>query len=95
MKSGQLECDRCAPLKLPKQNAKSCIYPEKFILKNIGERAKKPATETAEKKDVFIRLPFDERCHKRTDKMTSEDSDHKRFSRGELAHVLHGLLHLR
>ncbi len=33
-------------------------YPERFILKNIDERTKKPATLTAEKKDVFIRLPF-------------------------------------
>nr|VZI45021.1 unnamed protein product [Spirometra erinaceieuropaei] len=33
-------------------------YPDRFILRNIGERVEKPTVETAEKKDVFIRLPF-------------------------------------
>nr|VZI45552.1 unnamed protein product [Spirometra erinaceieuropaei] len=33
-------------------------YPERFILRNIGERIAKPTVATAEKKDVFIRLPF-------------------------------------
>nr|VZI10121.1 unnamed protein product [Spirometra erinaceieuropaei] len=29
-------------------------YPDRFILRNIGERVEKPTVETAEKKDVFI-----------------------------------------
>ncbi|BHF62726.1 hypothetical protein SprV_0200571200 [Sparganum proliferum] len=33
-------------------------YPERFILRNIGERTAKPTMATAEKKDLFIRLPF-------------------------------------
>nr|VZI17964.1 unnamed protein product [Spirometra erinaceieuropaei] len=33
-------------------------YPDRFILRNIGERIAKPTVATAEKKDVFIRLPF-------------------------------------
>nr|VZI40772.1 unnamed protein product [Spirometra erinaceieuropaei] len=33
-------------------------YPDRFILRNIGERVEKPTVETAGKKDVFIRLPF-------------------------------------
>ncbi|BHF57554.1 hypothetical protein SprV_0100049600 [Sparganum proliferum] len=33
-------------------------YPDRFILRNIGERAAKPTVATAEKKELFIRLPF-------------------------------------
>ncbi|BHF79543.1 hypothetical protein SprV_0702266400 [Sparganum proliferum] len=33
-------------------------YPDRFILRNIRERIAKPTVATAEKKDVFIRLPF-------------------------------------
>nr|VZH95510.1 unnamed protein product [Spirometra erinaceieuropaei] len=33
-------------------------YLERFILRNIGERTAKPTMTTAEKKDLFIRLPF-------------------------------------
>nr|VZH95521.1 unnamed protein product [Spirometra erinaceieuropaei] len=33
-------------------------YPDRFILRNIGERIAKPTVATAEKKDVLIRLPF-------------------------------------
>nr|VZH93500.1 unnamed protein product [Spirometra erinaceieuropaei] len=33
-------------------------YPERFILRNIGECTAKPTMATAEKKDLFIRLPF-------------------------------------
>nr|VZI41466.1 unnamed protein product [Spirometra erinaceieuropaei] len=33
-------------------------YPERFILWKIRERATKPAVATAEKKDLFLRLPF-------------------------------------
>nr|VZI37539.1 unnamed protein product [Spirometra erinaceieuropaei] len=33
-------------------------YPERFILRNIGERTAKPTMATAEKKDLFIQLPF-------------------------------------
>ncbi|BHF66006.1 hypothetical protein SprV_0200902000 [Sparganum proliferum] len=33
-------------------------YPERFILRNKGERTAKPTMATAEKKDLFIRLPF-------------------------------------
>ncbi|BHF64614.1 hypothetical protein SprV_0200762000 [Sparganum proliferum] len=33
-------------------------YPDRFILRNVGERAEKPTVATAEKKELFIRLPF-------------------------------------
>ncbi|BHF80485.1 hypothetical protein SprV_0702361300 [Sparganum proliferum] len=33
-------------------------YPDRFILRNIGERAAKPTVAIAEKKELFIRLPF-------------------------------------
>nr|VZI16106.1 unnamed protein product [Spirometra erinaceieuropaei] len=33
-------------------------YPDRFILRNIGERIAKPTVPTAEKKDVFIGLHF-------------------------------------
>ncbi|BHF83836.1 hypothetical protein SprV_0902698300 [Sparganum proliferum] len=33
-------------------------YPDRFILRNIGERAAKPTVATAEKKELFIRLTF-------------------------------------
>ncbi|BHF80445.1 hypothetical protein SprV_0702357300 [Sparganum proliferum] len=33
-------------------------YPDRFILRKIGERAAKPTVVTAEKEEVFIRLPF-------------------------------------
>ncbi|BHF83099.1 hypothetical protein SprV_0802624100 [Sparganum proliferum] len=33
-------------------------YPERFIEKNIAERPSKPATPTAEKKTLFLKVPF-------------------------------------
>nr|VZI52571.1 unnamed protein product [Spirometra erinaceieuropaei] len=33
-------------------------YPDKFIAKNIAERPVKPATSTAEKKTLFLKVPF-------------------------------------
>ena len=33
-------------------------YPERFVDKNIRERAEKPEAATAQRKDLFLRIPF-------------------------------------
>ncbi|BHF83830.1 hypothetical protein SprV_0902697700 [Sparganum proliferum] len=65
-------------------------YPDRFILRNIGERAAKPTVATAEKKELFIRLTFAGDAE-RAGQTAFNHSYHEGIPRGEVTRMLHKL----